>query len=168
MTVQETSASGDSAGQQTATEKQPQPNRAHVIVIGNEKGGSGKSTTAMHLIVSLMKMGFKVGSLDIDARQGTLTRYVENRSAFNEKKHLKLPVPDHRPIYRSELPDANEAKLDERKRFTTALGEMVLGCNFVVMDCPGSDNYLSRLAHACADTLITPINDSFIDLDMLY
>ncbi|MFV1850261.1 MAG: division plane positioning ATPase MipZ [Thalassospira sp.] len=167
MTVQETSASGDSAGQQTATDKQPPSNRAHVIVIGNEKGGSGKSTTAMHLIVSLMKMGFRVGSLDIDARQGTLTRYVENRNAFNEKKRLSLPVPDHRPIYRSELSDGNEAKLDERERFTTALGEMVLNCNFVVMDCPGSDNYLSRLAHACADTLITPINDSFIDLDML-
>lgn len=86
MTVQQTGANGDSAGQQTATDKQPPSNRAHVIVIGNEKGGSGKSTTAMHLIVSLMKMGFKVGSLDIDARQGTLTRYVENRTAFNEKR----------------------------------------------------------------------------------
>ena len=160
MTVQETSAGGDSAGQQTVTDKQPQSNRAHVIVIGNEKGGSGKSTTAMHLIVSLMKMGFTVGSLDIDARQGTLTRYIENRTAFNAKKGLKLPTPEHRPIYRSEVSDGNEAKFDERDRFTNALGEMVVGCNFVVMDCPGSDNYLSRLAHACADTLITPINDS--------
>ncbi|MCC9625527.1 division plane positioning ATPase MipZ [Thalassospira sp. MA62] len=167
MTVQETSASGDSAGEQTATEKKPEANRAHVIVVGNEKGGSGKSTTAMHLIVSLMKMGFRVGSLDIDARQGTLTRYVENRSTFNQSKGLSLPVPEHAPIYRSDLPDANDAKIDERDRFTQALGERVMNCSFVVMDCPGSDNYLSRLAHACADTLITPINDSFIDLDML-
>ena len=167
MTVHETSATGESAGQQIATAKQPSAKRAHVIVIGNEKGGSGKSTTAMHLIVSLMKMGFSVGSLDIDARQGTLTRYVENRISFNAQKKLKLPVPDHRPIYRSELEDGNAAKLDERDRFTRALGELVMSCNFVVMDCPGSDNYLSRLAHSCADTLVTPINDSYIDLDML-
>tara|TARA_R110000868_G_scaffold266274_1_gene525174 strand:+ start:50362 stop:51261 length:900 start_codon:yes stop_codon:yes gene_type:complete len=167
MTVQETGATGDSAGQQTATAKQPGAKRAHVIVIGNEKGGSGKSTTAMHLIVSLMKMGFSVGSLDIDARQGTLTRYVENRISFNEKKKLNLPIPDHRPVHRSALEDGNSAKLDERDRFTKALGELVMSCNFVVMDCPGSDNYLSRLAHACADTLVTPINDSYIDLDML-
>ncbi|WP_404421069.1 division plane positioning ATPase MipZ [Thalassospira australica] len=167
MTVQETGATGESAGQQTATAKQPGTKRAHVIVIGNEKGGSGKSTTAMHLIVSLMKMGFSVGSLDIDARQGTLTRYVENRISFNGQKKLKLPVPDHRPIYRSELDDGNAAKLDERDRFTKALGELVMSRNFVVMDCPGSDNYLSRLAHSCADTLVTPINDSYIDLDML-
>ena len=32
---------------------------------------------------------------------------------------------------------------------------------------PGGDSYLARLAHACADTLITPLNDSFVDFDLL-
>lgn len=164
---------GDSTGATQETVAQASDNhnqatkRAHVIVVGNEKGGSGKSTTAMHLIVSLLKMGFSVGSLDVDARQGTLTRYVENRLAFNAARNLSLPTPVHHPIYRSEISDGNDAKLDERDRFTKALGELVVSCDFIVMDCPGSDNYLSRLAHACADTLITPINDSYIDLDML-
>ena len=143
--------------------------RARVIVVGNEKGGSGKSTTAMHLIISLLKMGFGVGSMDLDARQGTLTRYIQNRVTFAEQKALDLHIPRHYPIHRSTLSesDANAAKQDERKRFTDALAEMVNQLDYIVLDCPGSDSYLSRLGHACADTLITPMNDSFIDLDML-
>ena len=39
--------------------------------------------------------------------------------------------------------------------------------DFIVIDCPGADSYLSRLGHASADTLITPLNESFIDLDLL-
>ncbi|MBM3566952.1 MAG: ATPase, partial [Alphaproteobacteria bacterium] len=53
--------------------------RAHVIVLGNEKGGSGKSTTAMHLIAACLRDGRSVASIDLDARQGTLTRYLSNR-----------------------------------------------------------------------------------------
>ena len=47
--------------------------RAHVIVVGNEKGGTGKSTTSMHLIVAFLKLGRSVASIDLDVRQGTLT-----------------------------------------------------------------------------------------------
>ncbi|MDP2700091.1 division plane positioning ATPase MipZ [Thalassospira sp.] len=161
MTGQPTDATGENT---TATKPRK---RAHVIVIGNEKGGSGKSTTAMHLVVSLLRMGFRVGSMDIDARQGTLTRYVENRVAFNAARKLSMPMPEHRSVPRSEIEDGTAAKLDERDRFTNALGELVMTCDFVILDCPGSDNYLSRLGHSCADTLVTPINDSYIDLDML-
>jgi chromosome partitioning protein len=167
MTGDATATMTEIKGQSDANATGGRGKRAHVIVIGNEKGGSGKSTTAMHLIVALLKMDFSVGSLDIDARQGTLTRYVENRVAFNAARGLSLKMPVHYPIYRSDDSDAMAAKHDERERFTNALGELVINHDFVVMDCPGSDNYLSRLSHACADTLITPINDSYIDLDML-
>ena len=37
----------------------------------------------------------------------------------------------------------------------------------VVVDTPGHDTFLMRLAHSMADTLITPINDSFLDFDVL-
>ena len=141
--------------------------RARVIVVGNEKGGSGKSTTAMHLIISLLKMGFDVGSMDLDARQGTLTRYIQNRVTFSEQKGLDLRLPRHDPIHRSTLSDGTGAKRDERQRFTDVLAGMINRFDYIVLDCPGSDSYLSRLGHACADTLITPMNDSFIDLDML-
>ena len=39
--------------------------------------------------------------------------------------------------------------------------------DFVVIDTPGTDSYLMRLAHSMADTLITPLNDSFVDFDVL-
>ena len=140
---------------------------AHVIVVGNEKGGSGKSTTAMHLVVALLTAGAKVGSVDLDGRQQTLTRYVANRRAFCEAKSLSLPMPAHRVVERSDLPAQAEARADEGARFQAALTAVGAAADFVVIDAPGSDTWLSRLGHACADTLITPLNDSFIDLDLL-
>ncbi|RDD62813.1 division plane positioning ATPase MipZ [Ferruginivarius sediminum] len=138
----------------------------HVIVLGNEKGGSGKSTTAMHLVVALMKDGHRVGTIDLDARQGTLSRQIENRRAFAEANGLKLELPEHCRVHRAEADTREAAEADESARLQTALGELS-GCDFVVVDTPGSDNHLSRLGHTLADTLITPLNDSFLDLDLL-
>jgi chromosome partitioning protein len=137
-----------------------------VIVLGNEKGGSGKSTTAMHVTVSLLRQGRKVGCIDLDARQGTLSRYVENRRSFIEESGLKLPLPEVRRIYRSEQDTRSAAEAEEREALANALEELS-ACNSIVIDTPGSDNYLSRLGHAQADVLITPLNDSFLDLDLL-
>src|SRR5260221_12379249 len=75
-----------------------EPGRAHVLVIGNEKGGSGKSTTAMHIVVSLMQDSGRVATIDLDARQGTLTRYIENRAAYAQRKALDLPIPSHAAV----------------------------------------------------------------------
>jgi chromosome partitioning protein len=138
-----------------------EPGRAHVLVIGNEKGGSGKSTTAMHIIVSLLQDGGTVATIDLDARQGTLTRYIENRASYAARKKLDLPMPMHAAVQASGDP------ADEKARFEEALEPAVLGADYVVIDTPGSDTHLSRLAHTWADTLLTPLNDSFIDLDLL-
>lgn len=140
--------------------------RPHVIVLGNEKGGSGKSTTAMHLIVALLREGHRVGSIDLDARQGTLSRYIENRQAFNAADGANLPVPAHHRIPRSTLDSAAAARADEAERLDAAMAALA-DCDFIVIDTPGSDSGLSRLGHARADTLITPLNDSFLDLDLL-
>lgn len=138
----------------------------YVIVLGNEKGGTGKSTISMHLIVQLLRLGYKVGSLDVDARQGTLTRYVENRKRQALAFNPSLPMPEHVPIERSHRAEFSEAQTEEADAFRSALNRLK-GCQFIVMDTAGNDTYLSRLAHSYADTLITPMNDSFIDLDLL-
>jgi chromosome partitioning protein len=141
--------------------------KAHVIVLGNEKGGSGKTTTGMHLIISLLRLGFTVGSIDIDSRQRSISRYLENRRQTMLKEEVALPQPQHVIIQRSPFNVVQEAEEDERDRLTKAIERLAQANDFVVIDSPGSDTYLSRLAHAYADTIITPINDSFVDLDVL-
>ena len=53
----------------------------HFIVFANEKGGTGKSTTAVHTAIALAASGHRVAALDLDGRQRTMTRYLENRDA---------------------------------------------------------------------------------------
>jgi chromosome partitioning protein len=135
--------------------------RAHILVIGNEKGGSGKSTTAMHIVVALLAEKARVATIDLDARQGTFTRYIENRAAYAARKQLDLAVPIHQAV------TASGDAQDEKARLEAALAAVVRSADYVVIDTPGSDTHLSRLAHTWADTLLTPLNDSFIDLDLL-
>jgi len=140
---------------------------AHVIVLGNEKGGSGKTTTAMHLVVALLRMGFSVASIDLDSRQRSLTRYIENRRYWADDNGIDLPLPAHSLIGRSGHEEATWARAAEEEALRDALNEYRPACDFVIIDCPGSDQPLARFAHGFAETLITPINDSFIDLDLL-
>jgi len=132
---------------------------ARVIVLGNEKGGTGKSTVAMHLVVALLRQGKSVGSLDLDARQATLTRYVEYRRQHDSDG--ALPHSDHRAVPPSADSEQDAALL---RQHLTDLSERH---DVVVIDTPGSDHPLSRLGHSYADILVTPLNDSFIDLDLL-
>lgn len=135
--------------------------QAHIIVVGNEKGGSGKSTISMHLIVSLLNAGLSVGSIDLDARQATLTRYIQNRQNRKDSAELGLLRPDHVAV-----PPTADREGDERLLLDT-LQRMCERHHVVVMDTPGSDHYLSRLGHSYAQTLVTPLNDSLVDLDVL-
>lgn len=143
------------------------PDRPYLIVLGNEKGGSGKSTTAMHIVVSLLSEGYKVGTIDLDARQKSLTRYIENRRAYCKTHSIDLPMPSELVVPRSELRSADAAEADEKNRFEQAYLQLAGKVDVIVVDCPGSDTFLSRLAHTAADTLVTPVNDSFVDLDLL-
>ena len=142
---------------QSAPKTRPE-GAGRVIVIGNEKGGTGKSTTAMHLIVALLRDGHSVASIDLDTRQGTLTRYLENRRKFAGERELDLPLPAN---HAGELADATPEYLEE------ILEDWIATHDFVVIDTPGSESMLSNVAHEWADTLIAPINDSLVDLDVL-
>jgi chromosome partitioning protein len=141
--------------------------RGHVIVLGNEKGGTGKSTSAMHLVIALMRDGYRVASLDLDAHQGTLTRYIENRRHFAEAKGVNLPMPTHHTLAASAADSVEFANAEDRVRLDGLAGALVSTHDFVVIDCPGHDTFLARHALSLADTLITPVNDSFIDMDLL-
>ena len=141
--------------------------RANVIALGNEKGGSGKSTAAMHIIVGLLRDGYQVGAIDLDARQATLTGYLASREAFAANRGAEVPLPRRAAVHRSEHDSRKDAEAEESERFEAALADLSTDCDIIVIDCPGADTYLSRLGHTAADTLVTPINDSFVDFAML-
>src|SRR5262249_50042130 len=134
-----------------------------VIVVGNYKGGTGKSTFAMHLIVALLKAGRRVASFDLDVQQLTLSRYIQNRHRWAEQNRLALELPHHTPI--SDVGGAEAA--DHVSLFTRYLGTLQGDYDFIVIDTPGNESHLSLVAHGMADTLVTPINDSFVDLDVI-
>jgi len=140
---------------------------AHIIVMGNEKGGSGKSTTAMHVFAALARSGRRVGALDLDLRQQSFFRYLENRAAFAARRGIELPMPHRIVLAASTRDSAEAARAEEEARFDAALREMDALCDFVIIDCPGAHSRYSRMAHAAADTLITPMNDSLVDFDLL-
>lgn len=141
--------------------------KPYIIVLGCEKGGSGKSTLSMHIIVSLLRQGHKVGSIDVDARQGTLSRYVQNRKRYSKTNGgVALPMPEHHDLHQSKKDSQKEAQEEDAENFKNLI-EQMSDCDYIVVDTPGNDTYLSRVAHSYAATLITPINDSFIDLDVL-
>ena len=140
---------------------------AHIIVVGNEKGGSGKSTTSMHVAVALVRMGHRVGALDLDLRQKSFARYIENRVAYVERQGLTIASPDYHdlPVAEGAALQPGENSFDHR--LSAAVAELEGTSDFIIIDCPGSHTRLSQVAHSLADTLITPLNDSFIDFDLL-
>ena len=135
---------------------------ARVIVVGNEKGGSGKSTVAMHVAVALVKARQKIATIDLDSRQRSLTHYVENRRTWGERIGRELDGPRHLC-----LDAAAGGDTETCGQFVDAVDRLAQDHSFIIIDTPGHDGSLSRLAHSMADTLITPLNDSFVDFDVL-
>jgi chromosome partitioning protein len=149
----------------------PEPNgasmSAHVVVLGNEKGGSGKSTTAMHVAIALTHLGQRVATIDLDSRQKSFTRYIDNRRAWARHARLNLKLPVHFCVARGTTLKLDENESIEFAGFAEAVSAVERSHDFIVVDTPGTDSYLTRLAHSMADTLITPLNDSFVDLDVI-
>lgn len=140
---------------------------AHIIVVGNEKGGSGKSTTSMHVATALVRMGHSVGAVDLDLRQQSFGRYIENRTSYLRSSGLDLPCPEYHLLPEIAPEDVPEGIHPQDHRLNTVVEALSRRLDFVMIDCPGSHTRLSQLAHSMADTLITPLNDSFVDFDLL-
>lgn len=128
----------------------------HFLVFANEKGGTGKSTTAVHAAVALAAEGRRVAALDLDTRQRTLGRYLDNRAATIRRLGVDLPMPAH-----ATFDPAKDESLD------AAIARIGEGADMLVIDTPGRDDPYARAAMVKADTLVTPINDSFVDLDLI-
>jgi chromosome partitioning protein len=130
--------------------------KAHHIVFANEKGGTGKSTTAVHVAIALASRGARVSCLDLDSRQRTLYRYLENRRETMARRGINLPMPDF-DVFDS----------DSQDRLEVQIAEAEAEADFVIFDTPGRDDKYARFVATGAHTLVTPINDSFVDFDLI-
>ncbi|HEU0066264.1 MAG TPA: division plane positioning ATPase MipZ [Sphingomonas sp.] len=128
----------------------------HVIVFANEKGGTGKSTTAVHVAIALAARGHRVACLDLDHRQRTVGRYLDNRAETIKRTGTALPMPVH----------ATHDGISEDV-FEGLWRDLSADADFLVVDTPGRDDYFARTAAALSNTLVTPINDSFVDFDLI-
>jgi chromosome partitioning protein len=135
----------------------PAPSRhVHRIVFANEKGGTGKSTTAVHVGVALAYLGARVTMLDLDPRQRTSFRYMENRVRTMELRSMTLPTP------------ACEVFTgDSVENLLETMARLEADCDYLIIDNPGRDDPFARAAVENADTLVTPLNDSFVDFDLI-
>ncbi len=136
---------------------------ARIVVFGNEKGGTGKTTAAFHVAIGLLKLGFRVATIDLDANQASFTRYLENRKKYASE----LLLPEHIHIKRVECRDTMQQKLAEQGLVRKAIDKFKHKFDYIIIDTPGSDTYLSIVGHSYADTIVTPMNDSFVDMDLL-
>ena len=128
----------------------------HFIIFANEKGGTGKSTTAVHTVIALAASGHRVAALDLDSRQRTMARYLENREATMRRLDKGLPQA------RFEVLDDHSGE-----GLGAAIDRLSENADVIVVDTPGRDDPVSRAAILRADTLVTPMNDSFVDLDLI-
>ncbi len=128
----------------------------HRIVFANEKGGTGKSTTAVHIAIALAYQGAKVAALDLDPRQRTLHRYLENRAETERRRSVTLPTARFDVFGGTTVEELN-----------AQIAELAEGMDFIVFDTPGRDDPFARHVATEADTLVTPLNDSFVDFDLI-
>lgn len=128
----------------------------HRIVFANEKGGTGKSTTAMHVAIALAYQGARISAIDLDSRQRTLHRYLENRAETIRRRGIALPTATFE-VFRGN-------SVEELEAMATEVGA---GHDFLLFDTPGRDDPFARHVAASADTLVTPLNDSFVDFDLI-
>ena len=143
------------------------PASAHVVVLGNEKGGAGKSTIAMHIAVALLNFGQRVATIDLDLRQKSLNLLYRQPARLGQALGAKLALPEHACVARGTTQKLDENEAIEFTSFVDALTAVEQTHDFIVIDTAGTDNHLTRLAHSMANTLITPLNDSFVDFNVL-
>src|SRR3546814_1698204 len=129
---------------------------AHHIIFANEKGGTGKSTCAVHFAVALASQGWRVAGLDLDPRQRTFHRYLENRTSTAQRRDIELPMPRFE-VFEGTTVDELDA----------AVARLTEGADYFIAATPGRDDVFARHLANRPDTLVTPINDTCIDFDLI-
>jgi chromosome partitioning protein len=161
--------------------------RFRILVVANQKGGVGKTTTAINLGTALSAVGEKVLIIDLDPQgnastglgvtrhERRLTTYdvLTGNASLSDAIHLtKIPgltlVPSTRDLSGAEPELINEAKRNFRLRdafetFSSTKPEI----SYVLIDCPPALTLLTINAMVAADAVIVPLVCEFFPLEGL-
>jgi len=138
-----------------------------VVVVGNEKGGAGKTTFASLISIAMLYRGARVAVIDLDLRQSSMGRFLANRRRWLQSVGVDAPMPLEFKLSENtdELSRTDPAGIIGL--FEEAITLAMRNADIVVIDTPGGDTPVSRAAHLQGDVVVTPMNDSFVDFDVL-
>ena len=108
------------------------------------------------MAIALAYQGARVAAIDLDPRQRTLHRYLENRAETERRRKIKLAGARF-AVFEGDSLEALDA----------LSAELADQADFLIFDTPGRDDVYARHAATHADTLVTPLNDSFVDFDLI-
>jgi chromosome partitioning protein len=141
--------------------------QGRVVVFANEKGGAGKSTMACLVATAMLYRGARVAVIDLDLRQQSMSRFFANRRRWLPAAGVSAPVPLEYKLAEDTVTLAEATPDEIVARFSEAVRMAMEDTDLVIIDTPGGDSPVSRAAHLQADMVVSPMNDSFVDFDML-
>jgi chromosome partitioning protein len=156
-----------------------------IICIANQKGGVGKTTTAINLAASLAAAETKTLLIDCDSQGNTSSGMGIDKNLITKKnlyRSLIGEVPLKEVIVGTMLPyldvvPANQDLIgievefvnlkDREKKLRTLLKNLDLAYNFIILDCPPSLGFLTVNALVAADSLIIPLQCEYFAMEGL-
>lgn len=156
-----------------------------VISIASQKGGVGKTTSAISLAAGLARKGKRVLLIDIDSQANSSKVLIADYQAVQKDDTIYTTILERRPlpIQDTTVPNLSivpshillsntdielTTALDHREaRLKTALDPVKDSYDFVVIDCPPTLSWLTLNAFTASDKVIVVVSPGYFELDSI-